>query len=88
MIPNISGLAPQGHAPTGRFVRIRTLEGGIMGIGYATNDSEFWEEHSGVQIPLYASGPGIERLPQFLFQSDVFRIAASHLGVGESWPAP
>ena len=86
MIPNISGLAPQNHAPTGRFVRLRTLEGGVMGVGYATNDSQLWEEHSGVQVPLYASGPGIERLPQYLHQSDIFRISASHLGLGDTWP--
>jgi len=86
MIPNISGLALQNHAPTGRFARVRTREGGIMGIGYATNDSQLWEEHSGVQIPLYASGPGIEKLPQYLHQSDIFRIAASHLGLSDTWP--
>lgn len=87
MIPNISGLALQNHAPTGRFARVRTLEGGIMGVGYATNDSQLWEEHSGVQIPLYASGPGIDRLPQYIHQSDVFLIAASHLGLRETWPS-
>lgn len=86
MIPNISSLAPQNHAPTGRFSRLRTLEGGVMGIGYATNDSQLWEEHSGVQVPLYASGPGIERLPQYLHQSDIFRMAASHLGLSDPWP--
>jgi alkaline phosphatase len=86
MIPEISGLAPQNHAPTGRFVRLRTPEGGIMGVGYATNDSEMWEEHSGVQIPLYASGPGIETLPQYLQQPQIFDIAASYLGLSDTWP--
>jgi len=53
-----------------------------MGINYATNDSPHWEEHSGVQVPLYAAGPGVEDLPHFLKQTDVFHIAATHLGLG------
>ena len=43
LIPYISGLAPQGFAPAGRFARVRTPEGGIMGISYATNDSPHWD---------------------------------------------
>ena len=86
MIPQISGLAPQGHGPTGRFARLQTPEGGIMGVSYATNDSPFWEDHSGVQVPLYASGPGIDRLPQYLRQPEIFNIAATHLGLSDTWP--
>lgn len=83
LIPQISGLAPQGFGPTGRFARIATPEGGIMGIGYATNDSTLWEEHSGVQIPVYASGPGVDVLPEYLLQTDIFRISAAHLGLAD-----
>jgi len=86
LIPYISGLAPQGFAPAGRFARVRTPEGGIMGISYATNDSPHWEDHSGVQVPLFASGSGADRLPQFLHQVDIFHVAATHLGLSDSWP--
>lgn len=86
LIPRISDLAVQNFAPTGRFARLRTPEGGVMGISYATNDSPFWEDHSGVQVPLYASGPGIEDLPQYLLQTDIFHIAATHLGLSDTWP--
>jgi len=82
IIPEVSGLAPQNYASLGRFARIRTPEGGVMGINYATNNSPLWEEHSGVQIPLYATGPGADELPHFLRQADVFSIAAKHLGLG------
>jgi len=82
IIPEVSNLALQGFASRGRFARLLTPEGGIMGINYATNDSPHWEDHSGVQVPLYASGPGVEDLPRFLKQSDIFHIAATHLGLG------
>jgi alkaline phosphatase len=40
------------------------------------------EEHSGVQVPLLASGPGVGDLPTLLRQADIFGIAAKHLGLG------
>lgn len=86
LIPQISDLALQNYSTTGRFARVRTPEGGIMGINYATNNSPFWEEHSGVQVPIYASGPGVNRLPTFVHQTDVYKIAAAHLGLSEKWP--
>lgn len=86
MVPHKTSLAVQNFAPTGRFARLQTPEGGLMGVSYATNDSPHWEDHSGVVVPLYASGPGIDRLPQYLHQSDIFRIAASHLGLRDAWP--
>jgi alkaline phosphatase len=86
LIPEISELAPQNYASPGRFARVRTPEGGIMGINYASNDSPDWEEHSGVQVPLYASGPGSDNLPIFMRQAEVFHIAATHLGLSDSWP--
>jgi alkaline phosphatase len=86
LIPEISWLAPQNFAPTGRFARVRTPEGGVMGIGYATNDSPHWEEHSGVQVPLFASGPGARNLPTFMQQTDIYRIVAAHLGFNQANP--
>ncbi|MDH5311727.1 MAG: alkaline phosphatase [Gammaproteobacteria bacterium] len=82
LIPETSELAPQEHASPGRFARIRTPEGGIMGVNYSTNDSPDWEEHSGVQVPVYAAGPGVRALPPFMHQVDVFGIMLKHLGLG------
>ena len=87
LLPHTSGLAPQQFAPTGRFARVRTPEDGIMGIGYASNDSPHWEDHTGVQVPLYAAGPRVDGLPHYLLQSDIFHIVATHLGLGDTWPA-
>ena len=86
LIPQMSDLAPQNYAPPGRFARLRTPEGGIMGISYATNDSPHWEDHTGVQVPLYVSGPGADNIPHYLLQTDVFHITATHLGLSDSWP--
>jgi len=68
-------------ASPGHFALVRTPEGGTMGINYATNDSPIQEYHTGAQIPLYASGPGIERLPSFMRQAEIFGIVARHLGL-------
>jgi alkaline phosphatase len=85
--PQIADLALQGFATPGRFARVLTPEGGVMGINYATTDSPHWEEHSGVQVPVYASGPGVTDLPNYLHQGDIFHIAAKHLGLGDSLTA-
>lgn len=69
------------YASPGYFARVRTPEGGIMGINYATNDSPIQEYHTGAQIPLYASGPGAKELPSFMPQTDIFHISARHLGL-------
>ena len=86
MAPEKTELSLQNAAPPGRFARIRTPEGAIMGVSYATNDSPYWEDHTGVHVPLYLSGPRANDVPQFLNQTDVFHIAATHLGLSDSWP--
>jgi len=63
----------------GYFARIKTPEGSILGVNYATNNSEIIEEHTGVQVPLYASGPGAEQIPGSVQQPDIFAIMATHL---------
>ena len=86
LIPQQTELSIQNAKPPGRFARVRTPEGGVMGINYATNDSPFWENHSGVHVPLFVQGPGAESLPEMLYQTDVFHIAATHLGLSDTWP--
>ncbi len=81
IISHTSSLAPQNYATPGRFARVLTPEGSIMGINYASNDSPLWDEHSGVQVPIFASGPGANDLPTFIRQADIFNISASHLGL-------
>ncbi len=81
LIPDISGLAELEYGSPGRFARIKTPEGGIMGINYASNDSPMWDEHSGVAVPLYAVGPGIGDIPIFIRQAEIHTISMKHLGL-------
>ncbi len=71
---------PLNYASPGHFARVRTPEGSIMGINYATNNSPISEYHTGAQIPVFASGPGIDDLPTLIDQKDIFSITAHHLG--------
>ena len=68
-------------ASPGHFARLRTPEGGIMGVNYATNDSTLQEEHTGVEVPLLVSGLRGRALPAMVPQTEIFRLAAEHLGL-------
>jgi len=74
------------YASPGHFARLRTMEGGIMGINYATNDSPIQEGHTGAQVPVFASGQNVHDLPAFMQQVDIFHIAADHLGLSTAAP--
>ncbi len=78
-----SAYASLNFASPGYFARLVTPEGAIMGINYATNDFPTMEDHTGSQVPIFGSGPGSELLPTFMSQTDIFRIAAGHLGLIE-----
>jgi alkaline phosphatase len=80
IIPETSRWAPLNKASPGYFARILTPEGSIMGINYASNDARH-EEHTGVQVPVYASGFGADQLPTFMNQVEIFHITARHLGL-------
>lgn len=69
----------------GYVARVRTPEGGIMGINYATNTGSM-ELHTGAQVPVFASGMGADELPRFMTQADIFHIAAGHLGLATEHP--
>ena len=79
LVPETSWLG--GAASPGHFARLRTREGVLLGVSYATNDSDVQEDHTGVTIPLLASGPGALELPAFVQQRDIFEIMVSHLGL-------
>lgn len=81
LVPETSVLAGLGAASPGYFARVRTPEGAIMGINYATNDSAVQEDHSGTNIPLFAFGTGADALPAFMVQAEIFGVLARHLGL-------
>jgi alkaline phosphatase len=81
LIPETSVLAALNAASPGHFARLRTPEGAVMGINYATNDSSQQEDHSGADVPLFAFGPGAEQIPAQLRQTQIFGIMLAHLGL-------
>jgi alkaline phosphatase len=81
LVPETSVLAALNAASPGYFARLRTPEGAIMGVNYATNDSAVQEDHTGVQVPLFASGLRARTLPAMVPQTEIFRIAVEHLGL-------
>ncbi len=64
----------------GKLARIKTREGGVMGVNYATN-SFFASEHTGAAVPFYANEALTGKLPIYIMQTDVFRYARDHLGL-------
>ena len=81
LLPETSVLAALNAASPGYFARVRTPEGGLMGVGYATNDSTIQEDHTGADVPLFASGPGADAIPSSLRQPEIFGLLVRHLGL-------
>jgi len=67
----------------GHLARLRTPEGSVMAINYATNDFNL-EEHSGVQVPVFANQPGVGRVPPMITQPQIHDIAANYLRIDEA----
>jgi alkaline phosphatase len=86
LVPQVSALAALNAASPGYFARLRTPEGALMGVNYATNDSSEQEDHTGADVPLFAFGAGAEKIPAWLRQTDVFHIMARHLGLETAAP--
>jgi alkaline phosphatase len=81
LVPETSVLAALNAASPGHFARVRTPEGAVMGVSYATNDSNLQEDHTGADVPLFASGPGAEAIPSSLRQPEIFGLLLRHLGL-------
>lgn len=64
----------------GRVARIMTPEGSVMAVNYATNNFNM-EEHTGAAVPLFSNDEGLERIPPFIQQSQVFTITREYLGL-------
>ncbi|HBM87465.1 MAG TPA: alkaline phosphatase [Rhodobiaceae bacterium] len=64
----------------GQVMRIRTPEGALMTVNYATN-SFLSEEHTGVSVPVLTNSTG--PFPTMLTQPDLFDIMTDHLGLAD-----
>lgn len=72
------------NSSPGHTARLITADDSVMGINYGTTRSGQREGHTGVQVPILASGPGTEHWPVFMPQTEIFHIARKHLGLNES----
>jgi alkaline phosphatase len=79
LVPETSWLAGLNAASPGHFARLRTPEGGLMGVNYATNDSNLQEDHTGTDVPLLAFGADALDIPAAVRQTDVFHFMLRHL---------
>jgi alkaline phosphatase len=69
----------------GSTAQLVTTDGSVMGINYATTTGENSRAvHSGVQVPLLASGPGVGEWPVFMPQTELFHIMRKHLGLDDA----
>ena len=66
--------------PPGKVARLRTLEGGLMAVSYGTN-AGYLEEHTGTQVPVYASGPGASSVRGLIRQQDLFDVVRRALAL-------
>lgn len=64
----------------GKIVRIKTPEGAIMAINYATSNFEM-EEHTGASVPLYGNSQSLGLVPPFIQQRELFNISKDYLGL-------
>jgi alkaline phosphatase len=84
LVPNESLFSAFGlpvYSP-GHIARLKTRDGAILAVNYATNDF-FLEEHTGVNVPVYSNGVGMGRVPTMVTQSEIFEIMREYLGLGE-----
>ncbi len=64
----------------GYLVRVKTPEGSVMAVNYATN-TLFAEEHTGVNVPLFANKTGLGKVPAMVSQPELFDLMTEHLNL-------
>lgn len=69
----------------GHIARIETPEASVMAINYATNSFPI-EEHTGVNVPLFANDLGRTIVDTMMRQTDIFSIMRNHLQLAEHLP--
>jgi alkaline phosphatase len=67
------------HSP-GSVARVRTPEGSVMMINYATSNQSS-ATHTGNNVPLYAHGPGTQDMPIYMTQSDIYHWMTGFLDI-------
>ena len=62
----------------GKLARLKTDEGAILAVNYATNSFPY-EEHTGVSVPLLSNSVGRDRVPPMVTQPEIFEIMRAYL---------
>ena len=65
------------HSP-GLVARIKTPEGAVMTVNYATNNFVS-EEHTGISVPLLSNSVGVGKIPAMITQPEIFTIVKDYL---------
>ncbi len=67
--------------PTGYYAVLKTLSGELMAVNYATNSSPHsqWETHTGINVPVFMEGPGLEHIPVLTDQRAINQLMRRHL---------
>jgi len=82
LLPETFILTPAAGAPAfsslGYVVRVNTLEGTVMRIGYATSNAPI-EEHTGVQVPVMGYRKFPLYLKPYMVQPEIFTVMKEHL---------
>lgn len=68
----------------GYTAQLITADGSVMGVNYGTTKWPSTEVHTGVQVPLLASGPGVSEWPVYQPQTELFHIMRRHLGLDDA----
>ena len=64
----------------GKIARIRTPEGGMMVVNYATNNFSYGE-HTGAAVPLYANSEATGQVKPYMRQPELFAVIRDYLGL-------
>tara|TARA_R110001599_G_scaffold353231_1_gene591000 strand:+ start:77761 stop:79242 length:1482 start_codon:yes stop_codon:yes gene_type:complete len=80
LVPNEShySASPIPIYTPGRMARIRTPEGSLLAVNYATNSFSH-EEHTGASVPLFSNAQGLGRIPVYITQPEIFTIMRDYL---------
>lgn len=67
--------------PPGYYAVLKTRHGDLMAVGYATNAPPHggWEQHTGVDVPVFLEGIDGREVPALMSQRGIFRLMRDHL---------
>lgn len=80
--PSVAGDDLSASFSPGKVARIKTPEGSLMAINYATTVRSS-AKHTGANVPLFANAEGAKLLPPYLRQRDLYQAMLNYLGLAQ-----